>query len=722
MVNIILDNNYSRLEGELSPYAHDKLCDTLCFTKKGCEHIESFQKMEWDGNIRLFRPGEPFLTGLLAPMVSILEDCKIPYKILDRRQMSMGNFPELQFTKPPWHEDREYQDFTIKRCIERTRGIIHIGTGGGKTVLVADLISRIKVRPFLFYVLTRDLLYQAKSCLSQCLNCEIGQIGDGIVDIKDINVCTKDAVVYAINKNVSTFNIQNYKFDSCDVWDEKEIYGESDTEKIVDVVKNCRGIYFDECVSGDCKIETEAGEELFVTAMENKRKFVKTYDGNNVTYRRILNWWKKGKRQTVVIECNGASIRCTTNHLIFTRTGWKMAGELNVEDWVLCANVGAELGSQTETTENQENTCSDIKLRAELPNSGDPSTKILCRSSQNASCVEIRGMKNGSCCFPLRVQPIYPEELKSTFPNTCNTNWFQISQISKGSEEEVFDIEVEQTHCFFANSVLVHNCHHASSATCKDIMLASPRAYWRYGGTATIEREDGEELVIQGLFGRRIVNISLSYLIKHNWLVPAGVFFVPIEFKEMPYTSYQEIYSYGVSKNEKLISSISEFSQYLAELGKSSLILVSKISHGKVIKSRIPEAQLLTGKDSSKKRNKVIEDMRSGKLKILIATTLADEGLDIPRLDVVHMVGAGASVTRVPQRVGRVVRRFPGKRYGIAIYYHYCTRYLYQHGMKAKRIVKQDEAIDVIQTADLDDLREKILQYMFKKESLFSVA
>jgi superfamily II DNA or RNA helicase len=476
----------------------------------GCEHTDLFQKEEWDGTIKLWKPGEEFYTGLLGPMVSIFDDCKVVYKILDRRQKTFCNFPELEFVKPSWYVEREYQDFTISRGIERTRGIFNIGTGGGKTVLVTELIARLKVKPFMFYVLTKDLLYQAKECLSQCLNCEIGQIGDGIVDIKDINVCTKDAVVYAINKNNSTFNIQKYKFDSCDVWDEKEMYGETNVEKIVELVKNCRGLYFDEV-------------------------------------------------------------------------------------------------------------------------------------------------------------------------------------------------------------------HHASSSTCRDIILASPRAYWRYGGTATLEREDGEELVIQGLFGKRIVNISLSYLIKNKWLVPAGVFFVPVEFKNMPYTSYQEIYSHGVSKNEELIDSVAELSQYLSTLEKSSLILVSKITHGKIIKSKIPGAKLLTGKDSSKKRNQVISDMKTGKLKILIATTLADEGLDIPKLDVVHMMGAGASVTRVPQRIGRVVRKYPEKKYGIAIYYHYCTKYLYQHGLKAKRIVKQEPELEVIQTSDVTELRSKILDFMNRKESLFSL-
>lgn len=509
MVDIVLGNTHSHIVGDLSPYAIERIRNSLCFQKMGCEHIEKYQEGEWDGIVRLFKVGDKFMTGLLKPLCQALKESSHEFRIVDRRVRIYNNFPELEFTKPSWYEEREYQDFTVKKSIDVTRGILNIGTGGGKTMTVAQLIGTLKVKPFMFYTLTKDLLYQAKEVLESCLNCEIGQIGDGIVNIKDINVCTKDAVIYALHKNDQSFDTKKYVFDSCDIWDESSLFGDSDCEKIVSVVKRCGGIYFDEC-------------------------------------------------------------------------------------------------------------------------------------------------------------------------------------------------------------------HHAAAATVKEIMLASENAYWRYGGTATYAREDGEELTIQGLFGKKIVDISLSYLIKHNWLVPATVFFVPVVFKNMPFRSYPQIYSHCVVNNDEVNKSVADNSIYLASLGKSSLILVTKIAHGKAIQKLIPGALFLTGKDSSKKRNAAIDAMRKGKSKVLVATTLADEGLDIRNLDVVHMVGAGASVTRVPQRIGRVVRKYPGKRYGIAIYYHYCVEYLYQHGLKAKRLVRQEPRISVKQTCDLEDLRDQLVKFMNQNKSLFS--
>lgn len=510
MVEIIINNNYSYVNGELSPYIFDLLNNKLSFVKMGHEHTPAFLEGKWDGSVRLFDRNKKFLTGLISPVCETLLENKIEYKIIDRRLKTENNFPEIQFINFENLEKRDYQGVTVQKSLKKTRGIWCIGTGGGKTLISAELIGSLKVKPFMFYVLTKDLLYQTKSVFSKHLNCEIGQIGDGIVDIKDVNVCTKDAVIYCLNKNNKSFDLKNYKFDSADIWDESNLFAQSDVDKVVEVVKDCRGMIIDEA-------------------------------------------------------------------------------------------------------------------------------------------------------------------------------------------------------------------HHASSATIKDLVLASEKAYWRFGCTATYAREDGEEMVIQGLFGKRIVDISLSYLIENNFLVPAGIFFVPVSFKDMPYKSYPQIYNHCVIENEEVAKNVSDNANYLASLGKTNLILVSKITHGKIIKKYLKDADFLTGKDSSKKRNKIIDNVRNGKQKILIATTLADEGLDIKNLDVVHIVGAGASVSRVPQRIGRVVRKSPGKKYGIVVYYHYCTDYLYKHGLKAKKIVREEPELKIIQVNDLSDLRPKIIKFINENDSLFSI-
>ena len=53
--------------------------------------------------------------------------------------------------------------------------------------------------------------------------------------------------------------------------------------------------------------------------------------------------------------------------------------------------------------------------------------------------------------------------------------------------------------------------------------------------------------------------------------------------------------------------------------------------------------------------------MRDGKAPIVIASTIADVGLDVPRLQTVVEAGAGKSSVTALQRLGRVMRPFEGK-------------------------------------------------------------
>jgi len=50
----------------------------------------------------------------------------------------------------------------------------------------------------------------------------------------------------------------------------------------------------------------------------------------------------------------------------------------------------------------------------------------------------------------------------------------------------------------------------------------------------------------------------------------------------------------------------------------------------------------------------------------LAATALADEGLDLPPLRTLTIAVGGRSKTRTLQRVGRLVRPYPGKKIAVA--------------------------------------------------------
>jgi superfamily II DNA or RNA helicase len=94
------------------------------------------------------------------------------------------------------------------------------------------------------------------------------------------------------------------------------------------------------------------------------------------------------------------------------------------------------------------------------------------------------------------------------------------------------------------------------------------------------------------------------------------------------------------------------------------LVLINQIEHGKEIASRIPGALMCFSKMGAKKRKAALDAFRNGDAKCIVATSLADEGLDLPMASVLVLVSGGRSKARTEQRTGRVLRQFAGKKNG----------------------------------------------------------
>ena len=166
-VKVIVANIYSKVVGFLPDKVQDELEDILRFRVPNAEYSPKFKKKQWDGWIRLYRrSGQSFYTGLLSFVREILKKHSVEFSMEDRRIRPEQNFPELKFTPPKFYEERDYQTYTIQKAYKYTRGILSVATGGGKTLTISKLISEIKTYPFMFYVLTKDLMQQAYDVLS----------------------------------------------------------------------------------------------------------------------------------------------------------------------------------------------------------------------------------------------------------------------------------------------------------------------------------------------------------------------------------------------------------------------------------------------------------------------------------------------------------------------------------------------------------------------------
>jgi len=67
----------------------------------------------------------------------------------------------------------------------------------------------------------------------------------------------------------------------------------------------------------------------------------------------------------------------------------------------------------------------------------------------------------------------------------------------------------------------------------------------------------------------------------------------------------------------------------------------------------------------ARNRREAIQGFKATTVPVLVATSLADEGLDAPNAGVLVLVSGGKSKQKAEQRTGRVLRSFAGKTEGV---------------------------------------------------------
>jgi superfamily II DNA or RNA helicase len=105
--------------------------------------------------------------------------------------------------------------------------------------------------------------------------------------------------------------------------------------------------------------------------------------------------------------------------------------------------------------------------------------------------------------------------------------------------------------------------------------------------------------------------------------------------------------------------------------GRQVLVLSDRVQHcvdmAEQTASRGISAATLVGKMTKKQRAEVLELADSREIKALFATTVADEGLDLPGLDTLILTTPTKSMGRIQQRIGRIMRRADNKKDPIVI-------------------------------------------------------
>jgi superfamily II DNA or RNA helicase len=211
-------------------------------------------------------------------------------------------------------------------------------------------------------------------------------------------------------------------------------------------------------------------------------------------------------------------------------------------------------------------------------------------------------------------------------------------------------------------TVILDEAHHAPAAVFRSVLSAFAGKH-RYGLTATPDRADGLGPLLELCIGPVLFEVSHEQLVQGGYLIIPRI--VPVETGiACESASHTKMVS-ALIKHQSRNRLIVELVAGEAERGRSVLILSARVEHCRHLAGLLNEAgvsaEALTGKTSKAKRAEMLSRFREGTLPVVCATSLADEGLDVSRLERLVLATPAQAEGRTIQRLGRLMRPHPGK-------------------------------------------------------------
>lgn len=269
---------------------------------------------------------------------------------------------------------------------------------------------------------------------------------------------------------------------------------------------------------------------------------------------------------------------------------------------------------------------------------------------------------------------------KKEFDHITVATW----QSLKTADQQYFDS---------IDSLIIDEAQHIGTNILRNI-ANNISATYRLGMSGTLFREDGADLEIIATTGPIIRKIGYNELINGKYLVPAKIHTIRLSHpRQSQFATYNDIYDNIVVQNEQRNKIIVDIANELIEQGKKVLIFVTKIEHGAILGKTANNSRFLYS--SHPDRNKIIDDFKTGKIQCLITTSMLDEGYDLPIIDAVILAAPSKSLIKTIQRIGRALRKYPGKTDATIIDVADDVKYLWSH-FKRRLNRYQEEKLWVI--------------------------
>lgn len=286
------------------------------------------------------------------------------------------------------------------------------------------------------------------------------------------------------------------------------------------------------------------------------------------------------------------------------------------------------------------------------------------------------------CSLPEHVVGLYYSEEKRIAPVTIATYQTAYRYVDKLSQH--FPL------------LIVDEVHHLPADKFKGIALGMFSPY-RLGLSATVTREDGRHEELFPLMGGVIYHKTPQELVEEGYLAPFRIEVVGVDLKPDEKRRYEELrrkyrdLSRGM-EFEQLVEAAKKGDQLAAEAlkvrselrqlvhsarakmerlrkiveserarGSKILIFTQYVDQAEEIGKALG-VPVITGEMDKRLRDRNFELFKQGVERVLVMTTVGDEGIDVPDANVGIVVAGTGSKRQFIQRLGRLLRPGEGKQ------------------------------------------------------------
>ena len=226
--------------------------------------------------------------------------------------------------------------------------------------------------------------------------------------------------------------------------------------------------------------------------------------------------------------------------------------------------------------------------------------------------------------------------------------------------------------------VVADEAHHVSATTFSAVLEMCSGAAYRYGFTATPDTGKTTDMVVRGMTGPIIYEMSGEEGVARGVLTPPTVWIMRLQDEPrleyfdtqeqktlpLPGSQWHKIHKEGIVRNAPRNTRFATVAAAVAQEWGPTLVVVRETEHGGLLLDQPvwgdTRVAYVDGSQSTAVRASALARLGAGDLQCLIATGILDEGVDVPTLSAVVLADGGRADYKVIQRIGRG-RRIGGR-------------------------------------------------------------